>query len=266
LTERPDTEPWRSEAPPGAAGSQPPPPTGPALEGPAAPPLGAPLGGPAAWSPGDALLGVLYVFAAVFVGGGIVFALAGGSGLDATIGAQVVLELAFLGSAFLIASRKAGRDRAGWALGLRRPSAPWAGATALAFFGYLAFAVVFTQLVAEPEQTDVADELGFSVSTFGAIAAGLLIVGVAPVAEEIFFRGFFYGGMRSRLPFALAAGISGAFFGLIHFTTGNWAAVAQLAVLGIILCWLYERTGSLIPPIAMHLVNNALAFSVLVST
>ena len=39
----------------------------------------------------------------------------------------------------------------------------------------------------------------------------------------------------------------------------------QLAVLGIVLAWLYERTGSLWPPIALHVFNNALAFAVLVS-
>jgi membrane protease YdiL (CAAX protease family) len=41
--------------------------------------------------------------------------------------------------------------------------------------------------------------------------------------------------------------------------------VLQLAVFGVILAWLYERTGSLWPTIAVHALNNALAFAILTS-
>jgi uncharacterized protein len=39
----------------------------------------------------------------------------------------------------------------------------------------------------------------------------------------------------------------------------------MLSVLGMLLAWLYERTGSLWAPITLHAVNNALAFTVLVT-
>jgi membrane protease YdiL (CAAX protease family) len=39
----------------------------------------------------------------------------------------------------------------------------------------------------------------------------------------------------------------------------------QLAVLGVILAWVYERSGSIYPTIALHVLNNALAFAVLTS-
>jgi membrane protease YdiL (CAAX protease family) len=41
--------------------------------------------------------------------------------------------------------------------------------------------------------------------------------------------------------------------------------VLQLGVFGLWLCWLYERTGSLWPPIAVHALNNAIAFAILTS-
>jgi membrane protease YdiL (CAAX protease family) len=41
--------------------------------------------------------------------------------------------------------------------------------------------------------------------------------------------------------------------------------VVQLTVFGLALAWLYERTGSLWPPMALHVLNNALAFAVLTS-
>ena len=49
----------------------------------------------------------------------------------------------------------------------------------------------------DAEQT-VAQDLGADEGTFGMIAAGFMVVCVAPVAEEFFFRGFFYRALRSR--------------------------------------------------------------------
>ena len=210
-------------------------------------------------------MGVGAGFLFLVLGGVVVYAIAGDSGLDFTIGNQLVLEAAFLGTAILFVSMS-GAQSVARALGLRAPRGPWVGLTVGAFFGYLLVAGLFASLLADPEQIDVADELGFDTSTFGAISAGILIVGLAPLAEEVFFRGFFYGGLRSRMPAVAAAVLSGLFFGVIHITTGNLAVVAQLTMLGIILALLYERTGSLWPPIVVHLVNNALAFTILVTS
>ena len=88
---------------------------------------------------------------------------------------------------------------------------------------------------------------------------------VAPVAEEIFFRGFFFAGLRRSLPFWAAALISGAVFGVIHLSTGDFGVAGQLAIFGIVLAWLYEEHDSLVPAIALHVLNNAIAFTFLVS-
>lgn len=217
------------------------------------------------WGPVQAVLGVAAVIVFLFAGGLVVYAFAGDSGLDFTIGNQLVLEAAFLGTAVLFVSI-AGAPSVARALGLRAPRGAWLVVTIGAFLGYLLIAGLFAALLADPEQIDVADELGFDTSTFGAISAGILIVGLAPLAEEVFFRGFFYGGLRSRMPAVAAAVLSGAFFGSIHLTTGNLAVVAQLTLLGIVLALLYERTDSLWPPIFVHTLNNALAFTVLVTS
>jgi membrane protease YdiL (CAAX protease family) len=228
------------------------------------PPLPADGRAAADWSPGDVVLGIVMLLAIAFVGGIIVFAIAGDSGLDATIGAQLVLEGGFLGSAVYFARRHRGMRAGLMALGLGAPRRAWGGATALAFFGYLGFALVYTQLVAQPEQTNVAEDLGFDASTAGAISAAILIVLLAPLAEETFFRGFVFGGLRTAMPSWAAIAISGAIFGSVHLTTGNVASAVQLAVLGAILAWLYEHTGSIRPTILIHVINNAIAFAVLV--
>lgn len=246
--------------------SLPPPSAPPAPQPPPPPPAGDDAdAAQRGWGPGEAVLGVLAVIVFVFIGGLVVVLIAGDSGLDFTIGNQLVLEAAFLGTAILFASR-AGSSSVTRALGLRAPRGAWVGLTVGAFLGYLLLAGLFASLLADPEQVNVADELGFDASTLGAISAGILIVGVAPFAEEVFFRGFLFGGLRSRMPAWAAALASGIFFGSIHLTTGNLAVVAQLSVLGIVLALLYERTGSLWPPIALHLLNNALAFAFLVTS
>ncbi|MGH2951253.1 MAG: lysostaphin resistance A-like protein, partial [Solirubrobacterales bacterium] len=109
-------------------------------------------------------------------------------------------------------------------------------------------------------------DLGFGEGNFGSIAAGFLIIAVAPLSEEVFFRGFLFGGLRRGVPFALAAVLSAGIWGLFHFTgPESWGVVLQLTVFGIALAWLYDRTGSLWPPVAVHALNNALAFAVLTS-
>jgi membrane protease YdiL (CAAX protease family) len=124
---------------------------------------------------------------------------------------------------------------------------------------------VVISLLLAPEQEDVTRELGSDEGTLGAIVAGILIIGAAPITEEIFFRGFLFGGIRQRAPFALAAVVSAGIWGLFHYTDpDSWGVVLQLTVFGIVLSWLYERTGSIWPTIAVHAFNNAIAFSILV--
>jgi uncharacterized protein len=88
---------------------------------------------------------------------------------------------------------------------------------------------------------------------------------VAPVAEEFFFRGFFYRALRSRYSMLVAAAIDGLLFGVIHFDFSSADALLilpPLAALGFMFCLVYERTGSLYPVIGLHAINNALAFGI----
>jgi membrane protease YdiL (CAAX protease family) len=202
----------------------------------------------------------------MLIGGGLlIFPLTGSDGVDATLAGQAVLEIALVATAVLFASRS-GAVKPFAALGLRRPRSGWVKTAALGYLIYFGAVIAIIAIVGEPEQNDVADQLGFDENTFAAIAAAVLIVVAAPVCEEIFFRGFFFGGMRSRLPFWAAAIISAALFGSVHLADANLVAGLQLAVLGVILAWVYERTDSLWSNIAVHAFNNAIAFALLVGT
>ena len=153
------------------------------------------------------------------------------------------------------------------ALGLRRPAAAAVGLERDRATSSTSAARSSSPSCSQPEQEDVTRELGVDEGTLGAIAAGVLIIVVAPISEEIFFRGFIFAGLRRAVPFVVAALISAAIWGIFHYTgADSWGVVVQLAVFGIVLAWLYERTGSIWPTIAVHAFNNAVAFTILTTT
>lgn len=82
----------------------------------------------------------------------------------------------------------------------------------------------------------------------------LLVGGVlAPVGEEVYFRGFAYPVFRRNFGVWGGVILSAAFFSLLHFDLARFVAIA---VGGIGLAWLYESTGSLVTPIVAHSVWN----------
>ena len=48
----------------------------------------------------------------------------------------------------------------------------------------------------------MTEDLGADESTLALVAAGIVVIVVAPIAEEFFFRGFFYRALRSRMGIA----------------------------------------------------------------
>jgi membrane protease YdiL (CAAX protease family) len=176
--------------------------------------------------------------------------------------ATFVQALIFVGTALLFASFV--RSPRPEHFGLRPTpfwrTVGWAAAGIAAFF---ALAIVYTVIVSPDAEQTVAEDLGADEGTFGLIAAGFMVICVAPVAEEFFFRGFFYRALRSRYSVLAAALIDGVVFGALHYP-GDGAdgllILPPLIGLGVMFCLVLERTGSLYPVIALHALNNALAY------
>jgi membrane protease YdiL (CAAX protease family) len=152
-----------------------------------------------------------------------------------------------------------------WHFGLRRtafwPALGWA---ALGIASFYLLAGIYSAVVPTDVEQTVTEDLGADQGTFGLIAAGVMVMLVAPVAEEFFFRGFFYKALRSRLTVAVAAAVDGLVFGVIHYNFEGADALLllpPLAVLGATFCLVYEKTGSLFPVIGMHAFNNAMAYA-----
>ena len=200
-----------------------------------------------------------------------VVAAATGAGTDDddpafTIIATLMQSLIFVGTAVLFASFT--RKPKPWHFGLRRaPFWPTVGWAALGMVSFYVLAAVYTALVSPDAEQTVAQDLGADEGTFGLIAAGFMVICIAPFAEEFFFRGFFYRALRSKYPVIVAALIDGALFGVIHYDFSGADALLilpPLAVLGFMFCLVYEKTGSLWPVIGLHAFNNAIAYGVAV--
>ncbi|HEX3608594.1 MAG TPA: CPBP family intramembrane glutamic endopeptidase [Solirubrobacterales bacterium] len=117
---------------------------------------------------------------------------------------------------------------------------------------YLLFSIVYIAIFGVPHQKDIAED-------FGAVPVQVLLIAVAaPICEETCFRGMLFGGLRERLPRLAAALISALVFGGLHATTGL-SAVPVLVAFGFILALLYEKTGSIVPGILLHMLNNSVA-------
>jgi membrane protease YdiL (CAAX protease family) len=210
------------------------------------------------WGPGGALIGVLLA-----LGAGIVFSIPGvifgqkPNGNLTTFGnlwVQGATEVGFLSVSLAVATMRGGSSpgEALRRLGVRafQPSAlKWMGA---AIGLYLLFIAFYGALIVEPHQEDIAEALG-------PIATQVLLIAIlAPISEEICFRGMLFGGLRERLPRLAAALVTGVIFGGLHAFTGI-TAVPPLIVFGFLLSLLYEKTGSIVPGILLHMLNNSVA-------
>jgi len=92
----------------------------------------------------------------------------------------------------------------------------------------------------------------------------ILAVIVAPIAEETFFRGFIFTGISKRWGYSWGVVISGALFAVAHVLNvalypSEAATLVPIFILGMLLAWLYKRTGSLWPCIFAHFAYNSLA-------
>lgn len=166
----------------------------------------------------------------------------------------LVQDAVLVGAAVFFASRKL-KPRP-WHFGVR-PARFWvtAGLTVGAALAVLGFEVAWFELF----HVDADDELRSS-SLIGAVAVGLAAIVVAPVTEELFFRGFFYRALRTKLRLWSAVAIDSAVFAVIHLQyIAQPLIFPVIAVFAAAACLVYERTGSIFSVIAIHAAFNTVA-------
>jgi membrane protease YdiL (CAAX protease family) len=93
---------------------------------------------------------------------------------------------------------------------------------------------------------------------FNPWAAALTLVVIAPLTEEILFRGLILQGFYRQYSAKVAVLVSALLFGAIHF---NWQQIPGAAALGILLGWTLLKTGSILPCLFIHALNNGLVLA-----
>jgi membrane protease YdiL (CAAX protease family) len=211
----------------------------------------------ARWRPSRAVLGVVVALIASQAVA-LVVQLAGGSDPKAWVLATSVAlaDACLLGLIVLFA--RSGADRLTAAtLGIRRtrfwPALGWVLAI---YVGVIAAEGLWTIVIGGGGKQ--ASDEGFSSVTNGEIVWLVLALAVVtPIAEELAFRGYLFAALtRWRGPW-WAAVTTGVLFGAAHFAVYPLVILPALMVVGFGLCLLFWFTGSLLPSVAMHSLNNA---------
>lgn len=119
----------------------------------------------------------------------------------------------------------------------------------------MALATAFLTFVDPVEVQDT----GFSqlVGNAQYLLAFVSLVVIAPIAEEVLFRGYLFGKLRKYAPLWLAILITSVLFGIVHF---QWNVGLDVFALSIVLCLLRVASGSLWPSILLHMLKNGVAF------
>ena len=175
--------------------------------------------------------------------------------------ATVIQDLGFVAAALFLA-RRASRRCAARQFGLRR-AAPWRRAIGAASpprsCSSCSPSAYFAVLHSSGQEKEFVKEIGGNGDTLGILAACAVTCVVAPICEELLFRGFVFRALRNWRGVWPAAAITGVLFGAVHGLSAPAVDLLPLAFLGFVLCIVYERSGSLYPCIALHVLNNAIA-------
>jgi membrane protease YdiL (CAAX protease family) len=228
------------------------------------------------WNIGDAgFIGGLWILVTFFIGGVLLAVLqrvlsqtqAEALVLPITSLALVAVVLAFIGSRYPGAvPRLLGPVRPSWAtvgIGIG------AGIVALAVFafglGYLLELLARAIKEALPPVQETFQELARNQQTVPLLVIGSVVI--APIAEELFYRGVLFTALRKRFDLWPAMGLSGLVFGLTHYQNtlkGYLLVLLVIMPLGMFFAWLYAGTRTLVAPIIAHAVFNLVQVLILI--
>jgi hypothetical protein len=218
------------------------------------------------WSVGTALW-IVIGFALVLVGAAVAAAAAGRTGLDEDW--RVIVSGLILSSAYVagvvgvwMLARSRGSSLAA-AVGLRPVGAGRLLGTALfaAVMGRLlagAWGLVLQTLGADLSGFDLDPTRLFGPGTMGTVMLVLVAVVLAPVAEEIVFRGVLLSALEARWGIRVAIVGSSLAFSVVHLSL---VAIPAVFLFALVLGWLFVRTRSLVVCIVAHALFNGIGLA-----
>jgi membrane protease YdiL (CAAX protease family) len=143
-----------------------------------------------------------------------------------------------------------------------RPTS-WAGAVvgiAMLLIATVALGGALQKVSGSPHPNSGFSQVGSTDSLPYALDI-LTVIAFAPICEELLFRGYLFTALRCRIGVARAALLTGLCWGALHLPAYSPLQCAPLAVFGVGLCIVYWRTGSLLPCMIAHGLNNAAAYA-----
>lgn len=191
-----------------------------------------------------------------------------GSIVDQALFVVMAEGLAALAAVWLVRRRQIGLSIIG--LG-RKPAWRDLKYTLLGFGGFIVLLIITSGLINVflPHINNQPQDLGFNnLKTTGDNAlAFFALVLLPPLGEEPLVRGYLFGGLRARWPFLPTLLVTSLLFGIAHLEFGNsaplvWGAGIETFVLSCVLCYMREKSGALYAGMAVHMLNNMLAFGV----
>lgn len=178
-----------------------------------------------------------------------------------------VMDLAILG--FIIYFVKVKYSQGLAAIGLKIKDARrfifLAALSYIAFLPILAFLLLVLVVLAalfnyHPPQQAIFRVFLQEKSFWLLIYSTTMVVILGPVVEEIFFRGFTYNAIKKKWGVRPAMVLTAVVFAGLH---ANLIGFLPIAALGFLLAYVYEKTGSLIPSITIHILHNGLMVTLL---
>ena len=189
---------------------------------------------------------------------------------DVSLNRMAVATLSFQGAGLLLVGQFLREEQLSWAeafgLSNQRRRAVLVGVVAALVFLPVGWglqqvsALVMTHLPfvhLQPTEQIPIHALRVSLSWGGRLAMGATAVLLAPVAEEVLFRGILYSVIKQLGHPRLALWGAALLFAAVHL---NMATFVPLALLAVVFTLLYEHTGNFLAPIMAHVLFNALNF------
>ena len=112
----------------------------------------------------------------------------------------------------------------------------------------------------EYSEQEIVRNVRISNNSTELLSAFIMIVIIAPIIEEIIFRGLIYRVFKGLLGPFFGAFISSILFSFVHL---NLLSFPYLFIFGIILCLYYEKEKTIFTPILMHSILNGIMFSLI---
>jgi membrane protease YdiL (CAAX protease family)/uncharacterized RDD family membrane protein YckC len=249
-------------------------PAAPAPLDPAARPVEWPPPPRSSWTWSDVVPVLVTMLPIIFGVNWVAVVTAQGLGITAGSGGAVALsyadEIAAYGGSLLLIGLLVGwrRRTSLLAVGLRLPSWPWlAAGIPLGFaafvlqdLGGLISRAIFPSANTTNQCVSIRSAFG------GSLALTLLAVAVvAPIAEEIIFRGFTLRWLQGRTPLWAAAVVSAVLFSAAHVGWGEPSLFLPIFLSGLLLAYVYAKSQSVWPGVMVHATINALGVAIALS-